>query len=67
LQPTQFYDWQKRFFDNGAAAFERSGKPKQDPQKQRVEALEQKLRRKDEVLGELMEEHVKLKKDLGEL
>ena len=25
LQPTQFYTWQKQFFENGAAAFERSG------------------------------------------
>ena len=32
-----------------------------------VEALQEKLRRKDEVLSELMEEHVKLKKELGEL
>lgn len=23
LQPDQFYRWQKRFFENGAAAFER--------------------------------------------
>ena len=29
--------------------------------------LEQKLQRKQEVLSELMEEHVKLKKELGEL
>ena len=25
LRPTLFYKWQKQFFDNGAAAFERSG------------------------------------------
>ena len=29
--------------------------------------LEQKLQRKHEVLSELMEEHIKLKKELGEL
>ena len=27
LQPTLFYAWQKQFFENGAAAFERKGKP----------------------------------------
>jgi transposase len=32
----------------------------------RIAALEAKLRRKDEVLSELMEEHVALKKSLGE-
>jgi len=67
LQPTQFYTWQKQFFENGAAAFARSGKPKADKGEERIAALESKLRRKDEVLGELMEEHVALKKERGEL
>jgi transposase-like protein len=67
LQPTQFYQWQKQFFEQGAAAFERSGRPKVDKAQERIAALEAKLRRKDEVLGELMEEHVALKKELGEL
>ena len=68
LQPTVFYRWQKEFFENGAAAFERQGQgPEADRQAKRIEALEAKLRRKDEVLSELMEEHVQLKKELGEL
>lgn len=67
VQPTQFYQWQKQFFENGATAFERNGKPKRDKAQERITALEAKLRRKDEVLGELMEEHVALKKELGEL
>jgi hypothetical protein len=36
-------------------------------EEQRIQQLEDKLRRKHEVLSELMEEHVKLKKELGEL
>ena len=67
VQPTQFYQWQRQFFENGAAAFERNGKPRVDKAQERIAALEAKLRRKDEVLGELMEEHVALKKELGEL
>lgn len=67
LQPTQFYQWQKQFFENGASAFERNGGTKQDAAHERIAALEAKLRRKDEVLGELMEEHVALIKELGEL
>ena len=67
LQPTQFYQGQKQFFENGASAFERNGSAKRDEAQERIVALEAKLRRKDEVLGELMEEHVALKKDLGEL
>lgn len=68
LHPTVFYRWLKQFFDNGVAAFapaERASR-REEEQRQRIEALQAKLRRKDEVLAELMEEHVALKKSLGE-
>lgn len=70
LAPTVFYRWQKEFFEHGAAAFERKSKREQRQeakQARKVEALEAKLATKNEVLSELMEEHVKLKKELGEL
>ena len=70
LAPTMFYRWQKEFFENGAAAFERKPKHQQhqeNHQVRKIEALEAKLATKHEVLSELMEEHVKLKKALGEL
>lgn len=66
IQPTQFYRWQQTFFENGAAAFERPGRPKPCAHEQRISFLESKIQRKDEVLAELMEEHVALKKSLGE-
>jgi transposase len=28
IQPTMFYRWQKDFFENGAAAFQRAGRSK---------------------------------------
>jgi len=66
IQPTQFYRWQQALFENATAALERpAGRPKSDASAQRIAALEAKLARKDEVLGELMEEHVALKKKLG--
>ena len=70
LAQTVFYRWQKEFFEHGAAAFERKskGQRKQEShQARKMEALEAKLATKNEVLSELMEEHVKLKKELGEL
>lgn len=66
LQPTQFYRWQKQFFENGAAAFAATSRPDPAPLERKLAALEQKLVRKNEVLSELMEEHVKLKKEFGE-
>jgi len=70
IAPTVFYRWQKEFFENGAAAFEKVSKIQREQESQRarrVEVLEAKLATKNEVLSELMEEHVKLKKELGEL
>jgi transposase len=67
LQPTVFYDWQKQFFENGASAFIRDSGRQKRIEEQRIQQLEAKLRRKNEVLSELMEEHLQFKKDLGEL
>ena len=67
LRPTVFYRWQKEFFENGAAAFQTKERPNQQPQQQRIEYLEKKIQTKDEVLAELMAEHVALKKEIGEL
>ena len=68
LQPTVFYRWQKQFFEGGAAAFRPENKRRQQSaQDRRITQLEDKLKRKNEVLSELMEEHVQLKKELGEL
>lgn len=69
LQPTQIYNWQKQLFENAAAAFERPGRaPRQDQAKDRkIAALEAKVQQKNEVVAELLQEHVQLKKELGEL
>jgi transposase len=67
IHPTMFYRWQKEFFENGAVALERRSKRAADLKEQRIALLEEKLRRKNEVLAELMEEHIQLKKELGEL
>ena len=67
LQPTVFYRWQKEFFENCAAAFQGKGRPDHQAEQQRIEFLEKKIQTKDEVLAELMAEHIALKKSLGEL
>jgi transposase len=65
LQPTVFYRWQKEFFENGAAAFQQRGRTNHQPEQERIAYLEKKVQTKDEVLAELMAEHVALKKELG--
>ena len=68
ILPTQFYQWQKQLFENGAAAFERKGKPAgPSPQERQIQQLQAKLATKNEVIAELMEENVSLKKVDGAL
>ena len=67
LNPTVFYRWQKEFFENGAAAFERRPEGRERKLEEKVEALKVRIAHKDEVMAELLEEHVALKKSLGEV
>jgi len=67
INPTLFYRWQKELFENGAVAFgRRSDDGPNRKLEAKVQALEKKLADKDEVIGEIMESHVRLKKSLGE-
>jgi len=67
LNPTVFYRWQKEFFENGTAAFERRRDGWQRKLQAKVEALQAKLADKNDVIAEIMESHVALKKNLGEI
>jgi transposase len=69
IHPTLFYEWQKTFFENGAAAFERERPRSQSLGKEqdKINRLETKLKDRNEALAELMEEHVRLKKEHGEI
>ena len=68
IAPTLFYRWQKEFFENGHTLFENGRKAKaiEDAKDQKIQQLEAKIARKNEVMAELMEAHTELKKSLGE-
>jgi transposase len=69
IAPTLFYRWQKELFDNCHVVFENGRKAKavDDAKDTKIQQLEAKLTRKNEVMAELMEAHTELKKSLGEL
>lgn len=70
LQPTVFYQWQKKLFEDGGAVFDqgrRKSSRQQAAETRRIAALESKIQEKNEVLAELMGEHVALKKTLGQI
>ncbi len=67
INPTLFYRWQKELFENGAAAFAKPPRPGAvTKEQQTIQQFHDKLARRDEALAELMQEHVALKKSLGE-
>ncbi len=70
INVTLFYNWQKTFFENGQAALTATDKRRKadtNAKDQQIADLQAKLQRKHEVLCELREEDVRLKKALGEL
>ncbi len=68
IYPHQFHDWLKKFFENGHLAFANGRKSKavEDAQQGKIQQLEAKLVRKNEVMAELMEALTEQKKKLGE-
>ena len=68
IAPTLFYRWQKELFENGHALFEngRAAKAVDNAKDEKIQKLEAKLHKKNEVMAELMEAHTELKKSLGE-
>ncbi len=67
IHPTVFYRWQKAFFENGAKAFDKRKGSAEIRIKKKVDLLEKKLAKKHEVVSELLEELVALKKNHGAL
>jgi transposase len=72
VQPSMIHLWVKLVLEQAEKAFERSKgpgrvKPGGDSDKRRIAQLEAKLANKNEVIAELMEENVKVKKANGEL
>jgi len=69
IYPNQLYGWLKEFFENGQAAFDNGRKAKgvDDAKERKIQQLEAKLQKKNEVMAELMEALTEEKKRNGEL
>ena len=67
VAPSLFHRWQEQLFTNGALALENKYRPERNKDQEKIAKLESKIRQKDEVLAELMGEHIALRKALGEL
>ena len=65
--PAEIHAWVKQVLDQAEQAFDTRRPPRGGGKDRKIAALEEKLVKKNEVVAELMEEHVQLKKELGEL
>ena len=65
IHPTLFYRWQKTFFEKGDLAFESENKRQEKALERQVGALKDKLSVKDEIIAELLGEHMAFKKKHG--
>ncbi len=70
ISAVNFYSWQRQLFEDGSLLFERktngaNKKRQEDAQGAKIEQLEAKLQNKNDVMAELLEEYVKLKKAVG--
>src|SRR5215203_3628607 len=63
IHPTLFYQWQRTFFENGAAAFSSPRtETKSSAAERKIESVEARVKRKDEVIAEIMEDFIRTKK-----
>ncbi len=65
LHPSVYHRWQREFFENADKVLVTKTGGEESELLKKVKELEEKLKRKNEVLSELMEEHIALKKKLG--
>ena len=66
IHPTLFYRWQKTLFEKGNAAFHNENKRHINQLEEQIDTLKSRISGKDEVIAELLGEHLSLKKKLGD-
>ncbi|HPE85325.1 MAG TPA: transposase [Chlamydiales bacterium] len=66
IKPSSVYQWQNELFSRGQSLFEVKRGPKfKDKSQEKIEALEAKLKKRDNCIAELLQDHCALKKSLG--
>ena len=68
VHPTMLYKWKKELFEGALETFSSKHKRHNDRKDIKTKALEEKLKKKDSLIVELLEENIKLKKNsIGEI
>jgi len=61
LYPSQIYKWKKKLFEESVDIFKSNRGPDKDPLK-KVKKIKEKIKEKDQIIAELVEDNMKLKK-----
>ena len=65
ITTTLFYRWQTDFFENGEKAFVKESDSRLKKASEKNNSLEQNLTKKNDIIAELVEENIRLKKKNG--
>ena len=65
IHPNLFYIWQKQLFAGAASVFDGRDKTEQRRHERKIAELEKRLKDKDSVIAELLEEYTAFKKTFG--
>jgi len=67
IHPNMIYLWEKSLFEGALDTFSRSSSKQSSSQDKKISELEEKLRKRNAVISELIEDNILLKKNLGEI
>lgn len=65
IQANMLYKWKKELFEGAVETFNRAHKKRNHKQDVKAKAVEEKLRKKDALIAELLEENIQLKKNFN--
>lgn len=63
IHPNLFYKWKKELFEGAVETYSRKHKKGAKHEESKAKALEEKMKRKDYLIAELLEENIQLKKN----